>query len=558
VTLTHFLGWPLAAVLVAAGVLLAGPPQIARATTGDFEISATRGADGAAYLVRGGLQTCDSSNHCSGGLTQPKSAGGGGFANTILQVDTSTDNGFDSGFRGTVSFQVSGLPAGVTSQAPASTTITDSTILGTDPFSGTMFGTLTTLQLSAGSTAPLGNFPLTVTATSGSLSHSVTITVDVVDSLPATTLARLEVTGCAACNFAETFGGTPALDTVSVTIPAPASGTVVTLASSDPPVASVPASVTVPAGSTSASFTITTQPVTRTTAVSFTATLNGQTMGSNQLTVEAPPLVKSLTLSPASTQPNAGCCVSGDVVLNEQVPENSSGVVVALSSSNPAVASVPAAVTITYTSGSFGDDAPFTVTIARNAPAGTVTISASLNGQTTTAQLTILDQITTSSGNWDKKTQLLTVTALTNNPSDTLQVFVSGTTQLIGTMTNLGNGNYQGQFSLPANPGSVDIKSSGGATLTMSIPTVNGDQISSASGNWGKRDHLLTVTAATNNPSDTLQVFVTGTNQLIGTMTNLGNGNYQGQFSLPANPGHVDIKSSGGATLTIPITTVNQ
>jgi len=26
-------------------------------------------------------------------------------------------------------------------------------------------------------------------------------------------------------------------------------------------------------------------------------------------------------------------------------------------------------------------------------------------------------------------------------------VFVSGTTQLIGTMTNLGNGNYQGQFS---------------------------------------------------------------------------------------------------------------
>jgi hypothetical protein len=43
-----------------------------------------------------------------------------------------------------------------------------------------------------------------------------------------------------------------------------------------------------------------------------------------------------------------------------------------------------------------------------------------------------------------------------------------------------------------------------------------------------------------------------------GTMTNLGNGNYQGQFSLPANPNYVDIKSSGGATLTIPITTVNQ
>jgi len=41
-------------------------------------------------------------------------------------------------------------------------------------------------------------------------------------------------------------------------------------------------------------------------------------------------------------------------------------------------------------------------------------------------------------------------------------------------------------------------------------------------------------------------------------MTSLGQGNYQAQFSWPVNPGAVDIKSSGGATLTIPITTVNQ
>jgi hypothetical protein len=330
---------------------------------------------------------------------------------------------------------------------------------------------LTTLQRSADGTAPLGNFPLTVTATSGSLSHSVTITVHVVDSLPATTLARFEV---APGGGAATFGGTTSSATVYVTFPAPASGTVVTLASSDPAVASVPASVTIPAEAQNATIPITTQPVTSTTAVSFTATLNGQTITSlNKLTVEAPPLIKSLTLSPASTQPNVGCCVSGDVVLNEPVPDNSSGVVVALSSTNPAAASVPASVTVTQTSGSFGDDAFFTVTIARNAPAGTVTISASLNGQTTTAQLTILDQISSASGNWGKRDHLLTVTAATNNPSDTLQVFVSGTTQLIGTMTNLGQGNYQGQFSWPVNPGYVDVKSSGGATVTMPIPTVN-------------------------------------------------------------------------------------
>jgi trimeric autotransporter adhesin len=459
----------LAGLVAAAGVLLISQPQPARATTGDFEIQAPVGADRAAYLLRGGLQTCDITNHCTGGLTQPKTMlSGPAWANTILQVDTGIP---DSGFRGTVSFQLSGLPAGVTSQTAASTTITNSTTLGTDGVGDTIFGTDTTLQFTADTTAPLGNFPLTVTATSGSLSHSVTITVDVVNSLPATTLAQFETAGL---QSNPTFGGTPSSATVYITLSAPASGTVVTLVSGDPPVASVPASVTIPAGATSATFTITTQPVTSSTAVSFTASLNGQTIASNQLVVEAPPLVKSLTLAPASAAPVTGG-VNGTIILNEVVPENSSGVAVAMSSSNPAAASVPDPVTVTAFSGSgFRDDAFFTITLAPNAPAGPVTISATLNGQTTTAQLTILDQINPSTtGNWGKHDHLLTVTATTNNPSDTLQVFVSGTTQLIGTMTNLGNGNYQGQFPLPVNPNYVDIKSSGGATLTIPIPTVN-------------------------------------------------------------------------------------
>jgi len=56
---------------------------------------------------------------------------------------------------------------------------------------------------------------------------------------------------------------------------------------------------------------------------------------------------------------------------------------------------------------------------------------------------------------------------------------------------------------------------------------------------------------------DVFQVFLSGTTQLIGTMINLGQGNYQGQFLWPVNHGHVDIRSSGGARLTIPIPTVN-
>jgi hypothetical protein len=389
------------------GVLLAGLPQPAHAATSDFGIaaaassddSALSGAVAAAYLVRGGLPTCDSSNNCSGGLTQPKTVGAGptcnpsacprGWVDTILRVSTLIP---DSGFRGTVSLQLTGLPAGVTSQTPASTTITNSTILGNDGVGDIIYGTNTTLQLSADSTASLGNFPLTVTATSGSLSHSVTFPVYVVDSLPANLLSGLEVCGNSACLDSSTFGGTPALGTVNVGFPAPASGTVVALASSDP-AAAVPASVTVPAGATSTTFPIATKPVTTTTAVSFTASLPGQTITSSQfLSVEAPPLVQTLNISPASATPGKTPAVNGNVVLNEPFPRNSSPVVVALSSSNPAAAAVPATISFGPPGSPTSLDSVFVISLAPNAPAGTVTISATLNGRTTTAVLTILGQ----------------------------------------------------------------------------------------------------------------------------------------------------------------------
>jgi hypothetical protein len=106
----------------------------------------------------------------------------------------------------------------------------------------------------------------------------------------------------------------------------------------------------------------------------------------------------------------------------------------------------------------------FFLTILDKAPPGTVSISATIASQTVTTQVTLLDSISVTSPypTWSKSKQLLSVSAITNDPKDTLQVFVSGTTTLIGTMTNLGGGNYQGQFKWPTNPGYIDIRSSNG------------------------------------------------------------------------------------------------
>lgn len=70
-------------------------------------------------------------------------------------------------------------------------------------------------------------------------------------------------------------GGTPSTGTVTVSTPAPAGGTAVFLSSSNPTVASVPATVTVPEGATSAGFPVSTTAVTATTVVGIDATYAG-------------------------------------------------------------------------------------------------------------------------------------------------------------------------------------------------------------------------------------------------------------------------------------------
>jgi hypothetical protein len=55
----------------------------------------------------------------------------------------------------------------------------------------------------------------------------------------------------------------------------------------------------------------------------------------------------------------------------------------------------------------------------------------------------------------------------------------------------------------------------------------------------------LRIEAGSTRSNATLQVFVTSTNQLIGTLTNNG-GRFSGQFNLPANPQNITIRSNFG------------
>ncbi|MDQ2740489.1 MAG: hypothetical protein M3Y35_18140, partial [Actinomycetota bacterium] len=175
-------------------------------------------------------------------------------------------------------------------------------------------------------------------------------------------------------NPASVVGGNPATGTVTLSSPAPSGGLSIALAS-DTAAASVPASVAVASGQTTATFPITTSSVTAAAIAHLSGSLNGAT-ATAALTVNpvacAAPTLSSLTV--AST--------TGTITLSG--PALPGGQVMGLSSSNAAVSVPP---TVSIAPGQTNAMFPLTV---RPPPAPvTVTLTATYHGASVTATLTV-------------------------------------------------------------------------------------------------------------------------------------------------------------------------
>jgi len=175
-------------------------------------------------------------------------------------------------------------------------------------------------------------------------------------------------------------GGTASTGTVTLSAAAPVNGAQVTLSSASGSV-TVPASVTVAQGATAATFPIATSAVSSTTVTTINATYAGVTKTAtftvNTPTPPPPPPVATLmSLTLSRTSVVGGDSLSGTATLAANAPEG--GVTVALSSSNPSAAIVPASVTIPAGSKSQS----FTVTTIAPKKNTASTISASYAGVT--------------------------------------------------------------------------------------------------------------------------------------------------------------------------------
>jgi hypothetical protein len=176
-------------------------------------------------------------------------------------------------------------------------------------------------------------------------------------------------------------GGNPSTGTVTLTSAAPSGGALVSLSSASSAV-TVPGSVTVAQAASSATFHITTSAVATQTLATLSATYAGVTK-TTTFTVNpaSAPALATLTLS--ATTVKGGTRAVGTVTLTAPAP--SGGVVVALSSTNPSLASVPASIVVATGTTSKG----FIVTTASTRRNASSTISASYAGVTKAATISV-------------------------------------------------------------------------------------------------------------------------------------------------------------------------
>ncbi len=333
--------------------------------------------------------------------------------------------------------QVSLKSSNVAATVPATVTIP------TGVTTGTFTVTTSTVDFSATST---------ISATLAGITQSATLTID-----------PLSVAGLSISPNA-VVGGNSATGTVTLNAPAPVGGFSVFLRSSLA-WAIVPANVTVPAGSSSATFTIQTTKAYYTDTATITAG-SGVTVVYATLAVQIP-MLSSIAVLP--TEVVGGNIAGGSVILARQAPAG--GVTVSLSST--AGGSVPPSLFVPAGS-SIGT---FRVTTSGVASSTQVMISASLDGVTQSTSLTL-----TPAGLY---LFLISPQAVRDGASSTGTIYLSGaapTGGLVATVTSSSvDAKAPATVTIPAGASSVDftittlpVVKETDVTLTVKLGTLKG------------------------------------------------------------------------------------
>jgi hypothetical protein len=358
----------------------------------------------------------------------------------------------------------------------SSLTLNPSSVVGGNTSQGTV--TLSAAAPSSGAAVTLSSsntsaatVPASVSIASGASSATFTVTTSSVSTSTSSTIsasyagvtdsallsvATVSVLSSLTLNPSSLVGGNTSQGTVTLNAAAPSSGAVVTLSSSNTAAASVPGSVNIASGASSATFTVTTSSVSTSTSSTISASYAGETdmAALSVLTGSSGTALSSMTLNPSSVV--GGSTSQGTVTLSAAAP--SSGVVVTLSSSNTSAATVPTSVSIA--SGASG--ATFTVTTSSVSTSTSSTISASYAGVTDTAVLSVQ----TAGSSTVLSSLTLSPTSVVGGNTSQGTVTLSAAAPSSGVVVTLSSSNT----SAATVPASVSI-ASGASSATFTVTT---------------------------------------------------------------------------------------
>ncbi len=277
-----------------------------------------------------------------------------------------------------------------------------------------------------------------------------------------------------------------------------------------------------------------------------------------------PPLLAALALNPASVE--GGNSSQGTVTLGGPAPAG--GDTVALSSSNPSVASIPTSVFIP----AGVTRATFSISTTSVAAATNSMISADLNGVTQTATFTVVPSVVFTSftlnptsvfgGNAAQGTVSLQGPAPSGGVTITLSSSNAGVASAPASVTipaGSSNATFSVNTQTVTSDSTVTISATVGSVTKTAALTVQSPRdrvaITKAEFNTSPKVRQLQVEATSSSSTATLTVFLTSTGQTIGTLTNSGGGKYKGQFFIQfGTPQNITVKSSLGGTAVKAVT----
>jgi hypothetical protein len=253
---------------------------------------------------------------------------------------------------------------------------------------------------------------------------------------------------------------------LTMAFPDPAPTTVL-LFSSDPSAAQVPASIVVPAFAQDATFTITSTASAPFTPVQISAWVGNTPRTANMSVNPAPPpgpTLKAVTLNPTSVV--GGANSTGTVSFTGNMPQ---GANVFLTSSNPAVATVPSEMVVSAGKAS----GTFNVATKAVTAQTTATITATWIGKTASAVITVkpgaapaADVVRVQKATW--KSGLLRIEATSTNPNAILSVY-SRAGNFMFNLTNNGGGKYSDQRGFIDRVTFISVRSNFGGRQDVNV-----------------------------------------------------------------------------------------